>query len=88
MGLALVGALTAVYLALEVFSGWNGMVLFFGIYTALLFLLMFLVRRTTALLRKRKASKSVNIAGTLAVDVVLAFALVGGVVYGSLRLVF
>nr|WP_325257748.1 DUF2812 domain-containing protein [uncultured Oscillibacter sp.] len=85
VGLALVGALTAVYLALEVFSGWNGMVLFFGIYTALLFLLMFLVRRTTALLRKRKASKSVNIAGTLAVDVVLAFALVGGVVYGSLH---
>ena len=84
-GLALVGVLTAGYLTLEALSGWNGMILFYVVYTALLFLLMFLVRRTTALLRKRKVSKGVNIAGTLAVDVVLAFALVGGVVYGVLH---
>ncbi len=84
-GLALAGALTAIYLTLEVLSGWTKMVLFYTLYLALLLLIMFLVRRTTAALRKWKASKGVNMAVTLAVDVVLAFALMGGLVYATLH---
>ena len=84
-GLVLVGVLLAAYLALEAFLGGRGLVLFFVVYSAQLFLLMFLVRRTTAVLRKRKFSKEANIVGTLVVDVVLACVLVGGMGYGTLH---
>ena len=76
--LALVAVLAAGYLLLEILTGGSGRALFYLVYLALFFLLVFLVRRTSALLRKLRASKSVNIVLTLAVDVVLAIALVGG----------
>lgn len=83
--LALVGVLLVLYLLLELASGNGTYVHFFLVYFSLLLLLAFLVRQTTALLRKLKASKSINILGTLAVDVVLALALVGGLTYGVLH---
>lgn len=83
--LALVAVLAAGYLLLEILTGGSGRALFYLVYLALFFLLVFLVRRTSALLRKLRASKSVNIALTLAVDVVLAIALVGGLAYGVVR---
>lgn len=84
-GEALLAVLVAAYLLAEFFAGNRGMVLFYGAYTALLTLLYFLVRRTTALLRKRKASKGINMALTLAVDVVLAFAITGGLTFAAIR---
>lgn len=84
-GLILTRALVAAYLLAELFAGNRGMALFYVVYAALLVLLVFLVRRTTALLRKRKASKGVNMAVTLAVDFALAFALIGGLTFGAIR---
>ena len=84
-GLFLVGFLLTAYLLAELFSGNRGMALFYVVYLTLFVLLVFLVRRTTLQLRKWKASKGVNMAVTLAVDVVLAFALVGGLTFGAIR---
>ncbi len=81
----LLALLTAAYLLAELAGGGGGAALYFVSYTALFLLLGFLVRQTTALMRKRKASKTANIAVTLAVDVVLAFALVGGLTYTALH---
>lgn len=82
----LLAAAVLVYLLAELSGGRRETVFFFLAYIALLFLLGVLVRGTTALLRGRKASKGVNMALTLAVDVVLAFALIGGLTYGTIRL--
>ena len=83
--LVLAAILAFLYLLLELYGGGRGRVLFFLLYISLLVLLVFLVRRTTALLRRLKVSKNVNIAGTLIVDVILAFALTGGLAYGIIR---
>ena len=84
-GLVLVGLVSALYLLAELLGGGRGYAVFFLVYILQFVLLVFLVRRTTAALRKWKASKGVNMAVTLAVDVVLAFALIGGMVFCSIR---
>nr|WP_325216442.1 DUF2812 domain-containing protein [uncultured Oscillibacter sp.] len=84
-GLVLVGIVSALYLLAELLSGSRGYALFFLAYILQFILLVFLVQKTTAVLRKRRASKSVNIVVTLAVDVVLAFALIGGLTFCAIR---
>lgn len=84
-GLALVGIVSALYLLAELLGRGRGYAAFFMVYILQFALLVFLVQRTTAALRKRKASKGVNMAVTLAVDVVLAFALIGGMIFCSIR---
>ena len=73
-----VSVIVAVYLLLELSQGGRGPALYFVLYMAFYFLLVSLLRLTTALLRKWKVSKTANMAGTLIVDFVLAFALIGG----------
>lgn len=84
-GLAMVGLLVVLYLLMEFFGGTRGLALFYIVYAPLFFLIVFLVRRTTALLRKLKASKGLNMLGTLAVDVVLCALLIGGLTYGAIH---
>lgn len=81
----LIAVLTAAYLLTELSGGGRGVALYFVLYMTLFSLLVFLVQRTTALLRKRKVSKTANMAGTLAVDFLLAFALIGGLTYTALN---
>nr|WP_325300406.1 DUF2812 domain-containing protein [uncultured Oscillibacter sp.] len=83
--LVLVGIVSALYLLAELLGGGRGYALFFLAYILQFILLVFLVRRTTAALRKRKASKGVNMAVTLAVDFILAFALIGGLTFCAIR---
>lgn len=85
VGMVLVGLVTLLYLLMELFFGNKGMVLLYAVYASLFFLLIFLLHRTTALLRKLKASKTLNMLGTLALDVVLSIALIGGLTYGALH---
>ena len=73
--------LTAAFLLSELDQGHRGTVLYFAAYMALFNLIGVLVRGTTALLRKRGASKTSNIAWTLVVDIALAFTLIGGLVW-------
>lgn len=84
-GLALVAIIVAAYLLMELFTGSRGLVLFYAVYSLLFFLIIFLIRRTTALLRKLKASKGLNILGTLVADVVLVALMVGGLTYGAIH---
>ena len=81
----LIAVLVAAYLLTELSSGGRGAALYFVLYMTLFSLLVFLVRWTTALLRKRKVSKTANMAGTLVVDFVLAFALIGGLTHTALN---
>ena len=81
----LIAALVAAYLLTELSGGGRGAALYFVWYMVLFSLLVFLVRWTTALLRKRKVSKTANMAGTLVVDFVLAFALIGGLTYAAIH---
>lgn len=84
-GLVLVGLFVAVWLLTEVSRGGRGYALFFTVYIALFVLLVILIRGTTAFLRTRKVSKGWNIAGTLTADVVLVFAMIGGLVWAGIR---
>lgn len=84
-GLGLVWVFAAIYLLLEFFSGNRGMILFYAVYTALFVLMVFLIRRTTALLRKLNAPKGLNMLGTLLADVVLVVITIGGLTYGAIR---
>ncbi len=84
-GLVLVGLFVAVWLVTELISGGRGYVVFFTAYLALFSLVGALIRGTTAFLRSRRVSKRWNIAGTLAVDVLLVFAMIGGLVWASIR---
>ena len=82
---SLLAAAVLVYLLAELSGGMRGNALLFLTYLTLFTLLNLLVRGTTALLRRRKVSKGVNIALTLAVDAALAFALIGGLIYATLQ---
>ncbi len=87
-GLVMWGLVTlfaAAYILSELSGGGGGSALYFVLYMSLFYLLVFLVRRTTALLRGMKVSKTANMAGTLIVDFVLAFALIGGLTYTALN---
>ena len=83
--LVLVGVCVALYLLAELLKGEPGLALFYAVYIPLFVLLVALVRLTTVLMRKLKAPKWVNMAATLAVDVVLAFALIGGLAFCAIR---
>lgn len=84
-GLVLVGVFLVLYLLMELASGGRNYGLFSVVYLALFSVVTALVRGTTALLRKRRVSKGWNIAGTLTVDVVLAFAMVGGLTWAAIH---
>lgn len=73
--------LVAAFLLSELDRGHRGTVLYFAAYMALFTLIIVLTRATSALLRKRGASKTSNMTWTLAVDVVLCFALLGGLAW-------
>lgn len=84
-GLVLVGVIVAAYLLMEFFSGNRNIVLFYVVYVSTFVLLVFLLRRTTALLRKLNVSKWTNILGTLLADVVLVAIMIGGLTYGVIH---
>ena len=84
-GLVLVGFLVAVWLLTELIYGGKGYAVFFAAYLALFSVVVALIRGTTAFLRRRRVSKGWNIAGTLAADVVLVFAMIGGLVWAGIR---
>ena len=73
--------LLAVFLLSELDRGHRGAVLYFAAYMALFTLISVLIRATSALLRKRGASKTSNMTWTLVVDVVLCFTLIGGLAW-------
>ena len=73
--------LTAAFLLSELNRGHRGAVWFFAAYMFLMALINILLRVTTALLRKRGASRTSNIAWTAAVGVVLCLALSYGLTY-------
>lgn len=81
----LLAAYCVIYLLSELLTGNPRTLGFLAVYFALFALLGILVRRTTAFLRRRGASWGKNVAGTLAVDIVLAFALVGGLTFLAIR---
>ena len=85
MGILLL-TLAAAYLLLELGLGNGGAALYFVLYMVLIRLIHLVVLNTTSLLRKRQVSKTANIAWTLAVDVVLCAALLGGLLYGRVFL--
>ena len=84
-GLVLVGLFVAVWLLTELINGGERHAVFFAAYLALFSVIVALIRGTTAFLRTRKVSKGWNIAGTLAADVVLTFAMIGGLVWAGIR---
>lgn len=84
-GLVLVGLFAAVWFLTELINGGERHAMFLAVYLALFSLVVVLIRGTTAFLRKRKVSKSWNIAGTLVADVVLVFAMIGGLVWAGIR---
>lgn len=83
--LVLVGVICALYLLAELLGGESGLALFYVVYIPLFVLLVVLVRQTTVLMRRLKAPKWVNMAATLAVDFILAFALIGGLTFCAIR---
>ncbi len=73
--------LVAAFLLSELDRGHRGAVLYFAVYMAFFTLINILMRGTTALLRKKGASKTSNIAWTLVADFGLCFILIGGLVW-------
>ena len=71
----------AAFLLSELDRGHRGAVLYFAAYMALFTLISVLIRVTSALLRKRGASKTSNITWTIVVDIVLCFTLLGGLIW-------
>lgn len=69
---------TGLYLLSQLAASQKGPVIYFAVYMLLICLLGFLVRKTTALLRRMKASWGLNLFLTLLADVVLAIVLMGG----------
>lgn len=84
-GLVLVVILTVLYLLMELSGGNRNMAFLLAVYIPCFFLITFLIRRTTALLRKLKVSKGLNMLGTLLADVALVALLMGGLVYGGIH---
>lgn len=83
--LALLLVLTAAFLLTSLRYSQENDLLFFLVYMVLFALLVLAVQGTKNLLRRRGVSRGKNMAATLAVDVVLAFALVGGLTWAALR---
>ena len=73
--------LVAALVLSELDRGHRGAVLYFAAYMALFTLISVLIRATSALLRKRGASKTSNITWTIVVDIVLCFTLLGGLIW-------
>lgn len=84
-GLMLLGIYCAAYILAECLTANPRTLGFLAVYFALFALLGVLVRGTTVLLRRKGVSWGKNVAGTLAVDIVLAFALVGGLTFLAIR---
>ena len=85
VSLILTGLFVAVWLLTELINGGGGYAVFFTVYIALFALLVVLINGTTALMRRLKAPKGANMAATLAVDFILAFAMIGGLVFCAIR---
>ena len=73
----------AAYLAVELTN--PHILPFLATYSAALFLLGFLMRQTTAFLRRRGTSRKKNMAVTFTMDVILSFALVGGMIFCAIH---
>lgn len=73
------------YAVLEAVTRQVGYAVFYIVYLALLFLLITLVQGTKKLLKGRGVSRGKNMTITLAVDFILAFALMGGLMYAAFR---
>lgn len=84
-GLVLVDLFVALWLLAELLNGGRGYAVFLAAYLALFAVVVALIRGTTVLLRRQKVSKRWNIAGTLAADVVLSFAMIAGLVWAGIR---
>lgn len=83
--LALVLLLALGYVLLELFMSHGTYAVFFLAYMALFMALVFLVHGTKNLLKRRGVSKKKNMAATLAVDIVLALAMMGGLTFCAIR---
>lgn len=79
------GGYCVVYILTECLTSDRRFLGFGAVYLALFALLGILVRGTTAFLRRRGASWGKNLAGTLAVDIVMGFALMGGLTVFAIR---
>ncbi len=73
------------YAALEAMSKQVGYAVFYLAYLALFALLVVSVHGTKNLLKRRGVSKGKNMAVTLAVDFILTFALIGGLMFVAFR---
>lgn len=79
--------LAALYIAINLFSIGNKMM--FTIYLSVMFCLIglfFIVSSIKQLLKRKKASRNVNMTITLSVDFVLAFAFVFGITFAGFRI--
>lgn len=76
---------TGLYLLSQLAAGQKGPVIYFAVHMLLVCLLVFLLRKTTALLRRMKASWGLNLFLTLLADVVLAIVLAGGLSYAAIH---
>ena len=83
--MVLLGLLCAAYLLSECLTSNPRTLGFLAVYLALFAALGILVRGTTVLLRRKGVSWGKNLAGTLAVDIVLVFAVVGGLTFLAIR---
>lgn len=78
VGYALLIPWTALYCLSWLARGLPGPAVYFALHTLIICLMILLLRKTTALLRRMKASFRLNLFLTLLADVVLAAVLVGG----------
>lgn len=76
---------TALYLLTYLAQGLPGPVIYFVLHTLIICLIILLLRKITALLRRMKASFGLNLFLTLLADVVLAAMLMGALTFASIK---
>nr|WP_325186452.1 DUF2812 domain-containing protein [uncultured Oscillibacter sp.] len=85
VGFAFLIPWTALYLLSYLAQGLPGPVIYFLLHTLIICLIILLLRKITALLRRMKASFGLNLLLTLLADVVLAAVLMGALTFASIR---
>lgn len=85
VGFAFLIPWTALYLLTYLAQGLSGPVLYFVLHVLIICLMILLLRKITALLRRMKASFGLNLFLTLLADVVLAFVLMGALTFASIK---
>lgn len=84
--LVLLALIILAFILMELRSSESLYAIVFPIYTAAFFALILILRRTSEMMKKRGASRGTNMAVTLAVDCVLAIAIVLAMTFAVLRL--